>query len=149
MGATLHRRVVFDGASQCRTPGRARSGRIAVRSLTCDGSTTASLRLGGGNQRARGLPQEGNGFTRSEYLRTDKGAIDEQGELTGELVRVANAQPFGDSFQRMPQFSLVGRRDLACGMVGFGKLRCNVDLRAAAIVRPPNPLTDPPQMGVQ
>ena len=97
----------------------------------------------------RGSLQEWSGFPRFKNLRTDEGAVDEQCELTGKFVRAASAQPLGDPFQATPQFALVRGRDPAGGVVGFRELRGNVDLRAAAIVRPPDPLADPFQVRVE
>ena len=60
-----------------------------------------------------------------------------------QFVWALRAQTLGKVFEAPPQFSLVRSCDRASRMIQVRKLRGDIELRAAAIVRPADALSDP------
>src|SRR5580700_9165867 len=99
-----------------------------------------------GDEGTRRRPQERYSLTGREQLRAHECAIDEQRQLPRELARTFDAQTFGDAFEAPPQLLLMRRGHLAGRVLGVRKFGGDIELRAAAIIRPPDALADPCEM---
>lgn len=114
-------------------------------------SRSSSSLLGAGclDQRLRHVLKQGDCLLASQHLRADESAVDEHGELSAELFRLPCTQAPGKDRQAAAHFRLVFARDFACRMIGFRKLRGDIDLRAAAVVGSADTFTDPGKMRIQ
>lgn len=84
-----------------------------------------------------------------EDLHADEGAVDQHGKLTGKPVRRGNRKFLGDDLEAPPHFAHVGFGHPAGGVVRLRKLGRCIDLRTAPVIVPPDPFTDPFEMGVE
>src|SRR6266436_6763130 len=78
----------------------------------------------------------------------DKGAVDQHRELTCECIGSGAMQPFRDDFQASTQFALMRCGELARGMIDLRKLRGDVELRAASVIRLTRPFAYPGELRV-
>jgi hypothetical protein len=96
-----------------------------------------------------GIAQQTGCLARFKKLHADKGAVDQDCELTGEPVGFGNRQPLGYGLQAPPHFVHMGLGYLAGGVIRLRELGRRVDLRATPVVVPSDPLADPLEMSVE
>lgn len=76
-------------------------------------------------------------------------SIDDRPELQRESFRIIEAYCFRQLSQPPPHFAFVRDGDLTCRMLVIGVLGRDIDLGAAAIAGPCNPIADPFELRVQ
>jgi hypothetical protein len=99
-----------------------------------------------GDQSIRGAVKERHGFSRLEQRSADKGAVDQDGEVAGEFLGRVDVEALGEAQQALPQFELVGFRNLSRRMVFVREFGRNVDLRATTIAWPSGEFANPVEL---
>jgi hypothetical protein len=116
-------------------------GRRAMRLGLCLSSCSEECVCGGMQKRA--------GLARRKDLRTHERAVDEQRQLTSQLVWAFDAEALGNALEAMAEFFLVCRSDAAGWMVDVRKFGRDVELRATSIVGTADALGDPIEVCIE